>query len=90
MKFSISKEFPYLRRKKYFCPEPWVGIFSVETNLDVTFCPCYLKMKIGNLNEGSLQEIWNSEKLMELRKSFKRRRLPKICENQLCSIALKK
>jgi hypothetical protein len=35
--------------KSYFCTLPWTGLFSVETNLDVTFCPCFLKMKIGNL-----------------------------------------
>jgi radical SAM protein with 4Fe4S-binding SPASM domain len=70
--------------RKYFCTEPWTGIFSVETNRDVTFCPCYLRMKIGNLDEGSMQEIWNSEQLQELRASFRDGILPEPCHGQSC------
>ncbi len=77
-------------QKKYFCNEPWDGIFSIETNLDVTFCPCFLKMNIGNLNQNSLKEIWNSKKLLELRVAFSKGELPTICEKQLCSVALSK
>lgn len=76
--------------KKYFCNEPWDGIFSIETNLDVTFCPCFLKMNIGNLNQNSINEIWNSKKLLDLRETFSKGELPKICEKQLCSVALSK
>jgi radical SAM protein with 4Fe4S-binding SPASM domain len=72
------------QEREYFCTEPWTGIFSVETNRDVTFCPCYLRMKIGNLDEGSIQEIWNSEKLQELRASFRDGILPEPCQGQLC------
>jgi radical SAM protein with 4Fe4S-binding SPASM domain len=74
--------------KTYFCTLPWTGIFSIKTNLDVTFCPCYLKMKIGNLGEASIQEIWNSEKLQELRRSFSKGELPEVCKNQLCEIVV--
>lgn len=74
--------------RKYFCTEPWTGIFSVETNRDVTFCPCYLKMKIGNLNESSMQEIWNADELIELRRSFSRGELPKPCQGQSCPVVL--
>ena len=76
--------------KSYFCTLPWTGLFSVETNLDVTFCPCFLKMKIGNLNEASLHEIWNAEKLQALRQSFSKGELPEPCQNQLCPTALGK
>ncbi len=82
MKSSLSE------KRTYFCTEPWIGIFSIETNLDVTFCPCFLKMKIGNLNEGAMQEIWNSEKLVQLRRSFKEGVLPEVCQNQLCPVAV--
>lgn len=71
----------------YFCEEPWTGTLSVWVNQDVIFCPCYLKMKIGNLAESSLQDIWNSEKLVALRESFKRGILPEVCRNQLCPVA---
>jgi len=75
-------------KKTYFCTEPWIGIFSIQTNLDVTFCPCFLKMKIGNLNEASMREIWNSEKLVRLRRSFKEGELPDVCQGQLCPVAV--
>ena len=74
-------------KKSYFCSEPWTGIFSVRTNQDVMFCPCYLQLKIGNLSDASMQEIWNSPKLVELRKEFSQGRLPKICSPQLCPVA---
>jgi MoaA/NifB/PqqE/SkfB family radical SAM enzyme len=91
MKFSFSKNFPFLRRgKKFFCPEPWVGLFSIQINQDVIFCPCYLKMRIGNLREKSPQEIWNAKSLVELRKSFRKGNLPPVCANQLCPVALDK
>jgi radical SAM protein with 4Fe4S-binding SPASM domain len=77
-------------RKTYFCDAPWTGAFSVQTNLDVLFCPCYLQMKIGNLDESSMQEIWNSEQLVEIRRSFSRGELAKPCIGQLCPVALGK
>jgi hypothetical protein len=72
----------------YFCTEPWTGIFSVETNQDVTFCPCYLKMRIGNLNESSMQEVWNAPQLIELRRAFNEGVLPEVCSGQLCPVVL--
>ena len=71
----------------YFCPEPWTGIFSVRSNRDVIFCPCYLQLNIGNLNTSSMQEIWNSPKLQELRRSFQNGELPELCKPQLCPVA---
>ena len=74
----------------YFCDEPWTGIFSVQVNLDVTFCPCYLKQRIGNLGESSMAEIWNSQPLVELRESFGRGELPDTCAAQLCPVSVGK
>jgi hypothetical protein len=70
--------------KGYFCEEPWTGLFSVETSLDVTFCPCYLKLRIGNLGDASIREIWNAEPLIEIRRTFARGELPRCCRDQLC------
>ena len=74
--------------KKYFCTEPWVGVLSVTIELDAVFCPCYLKMKIGNLRDRPLNELWNSDSLVGLRKSFAEGELPSICRPQLCRVAL--
>jgi MoaA/NifB/PqqE/SkfB family radical SAM enzyme len=75
-------------QRGYFCSEPWTGIFSVRTNDDVVFCPCYLQMRIGNLRESSMEELWNSPHLVVLRAAFREGRLPKVCEGQLCPVAL--
>lgn len=74
--------------KRYFCTEPWVGMFTIQTNSDVTFCPCFLKMKIGNLKESSIQEVWNAEPLVQLRRSFSEGILPEPCMGQLCPVAV--
>jgi len=73
---------------KYFCSEPWVGLFSIEISKDVVFCPCFLKMKIGNLKQNTMQEVWNSEELIQLRRSFSKGELPTACRGQLCPVAL--
>ena len=63
-------------------------MLSVLTNLEVRFCPCYLKMTLGNLRDATLEELWNSEKLVEIRSSFARGELPEPCKGQLCPPAL--
>ena len=71
-----------------FCTEPWVGVLAVELNRDVTFCPCYLKLRLGNLAESSLQELWNAEPLVAIRRAFADGRLADACRGQLCAPAL--
>src|SRR5688572_32753816 len=90
LKFRVSRQFPYVVRKTYFCDEPWIGVFSIRTNLDVHFCPCYLKMKLGNLNESTIKEIWNAPQLVSIRSSFQKGDLPTVCQTQLCPVALDK
>lgn len=88
MKWFFSNFRSSQRARKPFCEEPWTGLFSVETNLDVTFCPCYLKLRIGNLNDASIDEIWNARPLVQIRRAFARGRLPRACAGQLCPVAL--
>lgn len=90
MKSSSSDAPPGGERRTYFCEEPWTGLFSVETNLDVTFCPCYLKMPIGNLGQAPIREIWNALPLVRLREAFAQGELPQPCRGQLCPVALGK
>ena len=73
---------------KVFCTEPWVGVLSVTIDLQAIFCPCYLKMNIGSIGEKSLAELWNSELLQELRRSFAKGELPAVCRPQLCPVAV--
>ncbi len=67
--------------KRYFCTEPWVGMFTIQTNSDVTFCPCFLKMKIGNLKESSIQEVWNAEPYLNARRQHLESGGPDICRS---------
>ena len=80
----------FFERTTYFCPEPWIGIFSVGTDGDVTCCPCYAKMKVGNVNDSPVQEIWNSGPLLSMRKTFKRGKLPRQCTRELCPVVVGK
>ena len=77
-----------LRRRAYFCQEPWVGTFSVGADGDVVCCPCYAQVKIGNVNESTVQEIWNSSALLEMRNAFRQGRLPRSCKGQLCPVVV--
>jgi radical SAM protein with 4Fe4S-binding SPASM domain len=84
MKSSRSEE------KSYFCEEPWTGLFTIVESGDVLLCPCYLKMRIGNVHDSSMQEIWNAPELVEIRRSFQRGELPEPCQGEQCPVALGK
>jgi hypothetical protein len=74
--------------RSYFCNEPWTGLFSVSVDQDVVFCPCYLQMRIGNLRESTMNEVWNAPVLVEMRDKFAAGTLPTVCEGQLCPVVL--
>jgi hypothetical protein len=88
MTSSWSDRWPFARRRRVSCDEPWVGLFSIRTNLDVVFCPCYLQMKLGNLRDSTVPELWNAPKLVALRRGFAAGRLPGPCRGQLCPVGL--
>jgi len=50
------------------CPALWQTP-SVNWNGDLTICctDCYLKHKLGNINEIPLHKLWNGRKINELR-----------------------
>ena len=35
-----------------------------------------------------MQEVWNAPELLELREDFSRGELPKVCQGQVCPVAL--
>ncbi|MFC1517791.1 SPASM domain-containing protein [Candidatus Margulisiibacteriota bacterium] len=62
---------------KYFsCSEPWSGL-QISANGDVY--PC-LSLKIGNIRENTLKNIWNSERYRKFRKKLLYYKVPNICE----------
>jgi len=76
------------KEKDVFCEEPWTGLFSVNTNGDVIFCPCYAKLKIGNIREGDAKTIWNGPAILGIRESFVAGEIPPACKGQLCPVVV--
>ena len=74
--------------RRYFCEEPWTGIFSVRADGDVICCPCYAQVKLGNINEASIAELWNSETIVRMRQSLAVGELPAECRGQLCPVVV--
>jgi MoaA/NifB/PqqE/SkfB family radical SAM enzyme len=62
------------------CNAPWVSAV-VEPNLDVK--PCYFHPSIGNLNDGSLSEIINSQNAREFRQNLDIEKDP-VCSRCVC------
>jgi radical SAM protein with 4Fe4S-binding SPASM domain len=94
MKFCVSERIGgfvrsfSLKRRTYDCQEPWIGIFSVGANGDVICCPCYAKVRVGSVDDSSIQEVWNSEPLLRMRAAFRKGRLPRECRGQLCPVVV--
>lgn len=73
-------------QQSYFCEEPWTGIFSVSVDGTVRCCPCFAKVKIGNLHESPISEIWNSPVIVGMREAFANGELPQQCRSELCPV----
>ena len=52
----------------------------IDLNGNVFICCINSKYSIGNINEKSFKEIWNSEEMIKVRKSFYSGILPDFCE----------
>lgn len=63
--------------KETYCELPFNGLF-LNTNGDVKFC-CALNTSLGNISEKSIDEILNSEKANEIRKSILENKWHKDC-----------
>lgn len=65
----------------YLCPWPWMGVF-VDTSGNVVPC-CRIGdadvCSMGNLNEESMDEIWNSEVYRDFRRKHIADDLPEYC-----------
>jgi MoaA/NifB/PqqE/SkfB family radical SAM enzyme len=64
------------------CRAPWEwGL--VSTNGDVRPC-CFASAAIGNLDDGSFREIWNSEAAQQLRQDILADTVNRVCRNASC------
>lgn len=55
---------------KFVCKHPWTHFEVNNPNGDVTMC-CNNDMVMGNVNEGSIEEIWNGEKFQDARRRMR-------------------
>lgn len=63
-----------------FCVLPWIHL-NIQPNGDIY--PCCMApygMPIGNTKDNTLEEIWNNEQMMSIRKDMLSGNRPKLCE----------
>ena len=71
-KFKVEDEKGQFRDDKVFCAMPWIH-FHVTQNGNVTPCcqaPWGNEAKLGNINEGSILEIWKGKPFEDFRKQM--------------------
>ena len=84
---SLKRAFQFFQSKNkensdFFCAMPWVH-FHVTQNGNVTPCcqaPWDETAALGNINESSIQAIWNGKKFNDFRKQLKNNKPYKACE----------
>lgn len=64
------------------CPHPWVNV-NILSDGTVKPC-CWCKGHIGNLNRETFDEIWNGNKVAELRQSILDNKIHPMCKNAPC------
>ncbi|MFC1878058.1 SPASM domain-containing protein, partial [Thermodesulfobacteriota bacterium] len=74
----IGKYILPIKRNEGKCVAPWLGQLRISQEGIVRLC-CGTPFVIGNINNATLFEIWNSKKIRNIRKSFKRGIYPKAC-----------
>jgi len=67
-----------LKKNHGFCIAPWIGQLVISQNGNVSLC-CLANYSLGNLNELSLEEIWNSKRMKQVRRTFRDGYIPRIC-----------
>lgn len=65
--------------RKGSCMAPWFGQLLVRQSGKVSLCCAAPQYVLGNLQENSLQEIWNGQRMREVREDFNKGRIPRVC-----------
>jgi hypothetical protein len=66
------------------CLMPWRFMFIQEHSQKVIGCP-YHTIPYGDLTKATLEEIWNSEPIQEMRRSLLSKQIPHFCLNHSAS-----
>jgi radical SAM protein with 4Fe4S-binding SPASM domain len=64
------------------CNAPWTWMVVVADG-DVKPC-CYSAASIGNLQEATVDDVWNGPVAMELRRFIKEDRIHRVCAGAAC------
>ncbi len=67
-----------LSRIRGACVAPWMGQLVINQKGNVRLC-CEVSYSLGNLNDSTLPEIWNSRKMRSIRRSFRDGYIPREC-----------
>lgn len=65
--------------KKNFCISPWIHLHTWPNDQVYPCCMTPMEYPIGNLKNNSLKELWNSEKIKNLRLEFLKDQRPDSC-----------
>jgi len=67
-----------LAKSRGSCLAPWFGQLVIGIDGSVVLC-CSSSYVLGNLNQASLGEIWNSKRMQGIREAFRRGYFPRVC-----------
>lgn len=77
----LTKEKYLLTESKTFCMYPWIHIHAYPTGDAYPCCMSDMKHRIGNTRENTLEEIWNSPRLREIRVNMLNEQPSPACHN---------
>jgi radical SAM protein with 4Fe4S-binding SPASM domain len=72
-----KRVFPLVKNRGS-CLAPWFGQLIIRIDGTVNLC-CSANYKLGNLHQASLGEIWNGKRMQQIRETFRRGYLPRLC-----------
>ena len=67
------------------CDMPWLGRPIELPDGQVRYC-CFSEVKVGNVNERPLAEIWRGPRMQHIRSELTHQRLPDECRSDSCPI----
>lgn len=77
-KFIPQKTIFPLTKRKGICLAPWIGQLTIAQDGNVGLC-CSALYSLGNINNSSIEEIWNSQQMQKIRASFNKGDFPSVC-----------
>lgn len=79
-KVGMSNKKYHLEESKIFCMLPWSHIHTWPNGNVYPCCMTPMDQEIGNFQNSSLKELWNSDGMKELRRNMLNKKKSKSCE----------